>query len=123
MLHKEGNSFHRECEGRVSASEYRQAISTALPQELGGAGQAAKATMRWTGASERTAKNWISGSYGPTAEHLIELMRHSDTVLNVVLGLSGRPEAMTMERIQAARDELADVLEELDLLCGSQDGR
>ena len=123
MLHKKGNSFHRECEGRVSASEYRQAISTALSQELGGAGQAAKATMRWTGASERTAKNWISGSYGPTAEHLIELMRHSDTVLNVVLRLSGRPEAMTMERIKAARDELADVLEELDRMCGSQDGR
>ncbi len=123
MLHKKGNSFHRECKGRVSASEYRQAISTALSQELGGAGQAAKATMRWTGASERTAKNWISGSYGPTAEHLIELMRHSDTVLNVVLGLSGRPEAMTMERIKAARDELTDVLEELDRMCGSQDGR
>lgn len=78
--------------------------------------------MRWTGASERTVKNWISGSYGPTAEHLIELMRHSDTILNVVLGLSGRPEAMTMERIKAARDELSDVLEELDLMCGSQDG-
>ena len=49
-------------------------------------------------------------------------MRYSDTVLNVVLGLSGRPEAMTMERIKAARDELADVLEELDFMCGSHDG-
>jgi|GEM_PF-1250649 len=123
MLHKKGNSFHRECEGRVSESEYRQAISTALSQELGDAGQGVKATMRWTGASERTSKNWISGSYGPTAEHLIELMRHSDTVLNVVLGLSGRPEAMTMERIKTARDELADILEELDLLFGSHDGK
>lgn len=88
MLHKKGNSLHRECKGRVSASEYRQAISAALSQELGGAGKAAKATMRWTGASKRTAKNWISGSYGPTAEHLIELMRHSDTILDVVLSLA-----------------------------------
>ncbi|MDX8347022.1 XRE family transcriptional regulator [Cognatiyoonia sp. IB215446] len=123
MLHKKGNSFHRECDGRVSASEYRQAISAALTQELGGAGRAAKAAMRWTGASERTVKNWISGSYGPTAEHMIELMRHSDTILNVVLGLAGRQEAMTTERIRAARDELAEVLEKLDLLCGSQDDK
>ena len=60
MLHKKGSSFHRDGKGRISASEYRKAISTALSQELGGAGRAAKDTARWTGASERTAKNWIS---------------------------------------------------------------
>ena len=121
MLHKKGNSFHRECEGRVSASEYRQAISAALSQELGGAGQAAKATMRWTGASERTAKNWISGSYGPTAEYLIELMRHSDSVLAVVLELAGRNEAMTTERLKRVKAELADVLKTLDAICAAED--
>lgn len=84
--------FHRECEGRVSASEYRQAISSALSQELGGAGRAAKDTARWTGASERTAKNWISATNGSTGENLIEQMRHSDTVLDVVLVLAGRDE-------------------------------
>jgi hypothetical protein len=121
MLHKKGNSFHRECEGRVSASEYRQAIGSALSQQLGGAGQAAKATMRWTGASERTAKNWISGSYGPTAEHLIELMRNSDTVLAVVLELAGRNEAMTTERLGLVRNELVDILRSLDVICDGQD--
>lgn len=117
MLHKKGNALHRECEGRVSALEYRQAISSALSQELGGAGQAAKATMRWTGASERTAKNWISGSYGPTAEYLIELIRHSDTVLAVVLELAGRHEAMTTERLSHVRNELAEILHYLDGIC------
>ena len=121
MLHKKGNSFHRECEGRVSASEYRQAISDALSQELGGAGSAAKVTMRWTGASDRTVKNWISGSYGPTAEHLIELMRHSDTVLAVVLKLAGRDEAMTTERFRRVKEELADVLTMLDVICATED--
>lgn len=57
MLHKTGSSLHRENAGRVSASEYRKAISAALAAELGGAGRAAKDTMMWTGASERTAKN------------------------------------------------------------------
>ncbi|KIC48053.1 hypothetical protein [Tateyamaria sp. ANG-S1] len=123
MLHKKGKSFHRECAGRVSASEYRQAISLALSQELGGAGQAAKATMRWTGASERTVKNWLSASYGPTAEHLIELMRHSDTVLAVVLELAGRNEAMTTERLKRIKEELADVLTTLDVICAAEDNQ
>lgn len=117
MLHEKGSSFHRNCEGRVSASEYRQAISASLSQELGGAGQAAKATMRWTGASERTAKNWISGSYGPTGENLIELMRHSDTILAAVLELAGRREAIATERLDLVRNELAEILRSLDVIC------
>jgi len=121
MLHKKGNSFRRECEGRVSASEYRQAISAALSQELGGGGQAAKAIMRWTGTSERTAKNWISGAYGPTGENLIQLMRHSDTVLAVVLVLASRDEERIARRISLARDELAEVLRRLDAICGAGD--
>lgn len=121
MLHKMGNSFHRDCKGRVSASEYRRAISDALSEELGGAGSAAKVTMRWTGASERTVKNWMSGSHGPTAEHLIELMRHSDTVLAVVLKLAGREEAMTTERLKRIQKELADVLTTLDVICAAGD--
>jgi hypothetical protein len=46
--------------------------------------------MRWTGASDRTAKNWLSGSYGPSGTHLIQLARESDTVLATVLGLARR---------------------------------
>lgn len=121
MFHKKGNLFHRECEGPVSASEYRHAISSALFKELGGAGRAAKDTARWTGASERTAKNWISGTYGPTGENLIELMRHSDTVLAVVLVLAGRDEERIARRLSLARNELAEVLNSLDAICGAGD--
>ncbi len=119
MFHKKGSLFHRECEGLASASEYRQAISSALSQELGGAGRAAKETARWTGASERTAKNWISETYGPTGENLIELMRHSDTVFDVVLVLAGRHEERLARRFILARDEVAEVLHGLDVICRS----
>jgi len=121
MFHKKGSLFHRECEGLVSASEYRNAISSALSQELGGAGRAAKDTARWTGASERTAKNWISATYGPTGENLIELMRHSDTVLDVVLVLSGRDEERLARRLSLARGEVAEVLSSLDAICRADD--
>ncbi len=121
MFHKKGSLFHRECEGLVSASEYRKAISSALSQELGGAGRAAKETARWTGASERTAKNWISETYGPTGENLIELMRHSDTILDVVLVLAGRHEERLARRFTFARDEVAEVLRGLDAICRPDD--
>ncbi|WP_227271584.1 hypothetical protein, partial [Roseobacter weihaiensis] len=83
---------------------------------LGGAGQAAKATMRWTGASERTAKNWISGSYGPTAEHLIELMRNSDAVFLAVLSLAGRSEAHVFASLDVVRTELETMLQAIGTL-------
>lgn len=119
MFHKKGSLFHRECEGLVSASEYRNAISSALSHELGGAGRAAKDTARWTRASERTAKNWISATYGPTGENLIELMRHSDTVLDVVLVLAGRDEERLARRLSLARNEVAAVLSSLDAIYGT----
>ncbi|WP_421702761.1 XRE family transcriptional regulator [Aliiroseovarius sp.] len=118
MFHKTGNTFHRTGQGAVSSVEYREAISAALSQELVGAGRAAKTIIRWTDVTERTAKNWISGSYGPAGEHLIELMRHSDTVLAVVLELAGRQEVLLAERIKLARQELANVLSRLDEICG-----
>jgi hypothetical protein len=122
MFHKKGNIFQRTGQGTISTIEYREAIGAALSYELGGAGRAAKTTTRWTGVSERTAKNWISGSNGPSGEHLLELMRHSDTVLAVVLDLAVRPEVLAATRVLIARNELRRVLESLDAICGFQDG-
>lgn len=54
MFHKKGSLFHRECEGLVSASEYRKAISSALSQELGGGGRATLVQNHTSGgATER----------------------------------------------------------------------
>ncbi|MBA83513.1 MAG: hypothetical protein CML60_12360 [Rhodobacteraceae bacterium] len=112
--------FHGGSQDLVSAVEYREAVRSALTYELGGAGRAAKATIKWTGVSERTAKNWIAGSYGPSGEHLIGLMKHSDAVLDVVLQLAGRNEALAMERVRIVRRELVEVLKMLDEVCVSQ---
>lgn len=121
MFHKKGNIFHRTRQGAISQAEYREAIKSALSYELSGVSCAAKTTAKWTGASERTVKNWISGSYSPSGEHLIELMRHSDAALEVVLELAGRSEALTAERIKRVRRELATVLNKLDAIYGSQE--
>lgn len=117
MFHKKGNIFQRADQGVVTPVEYREAIGAALSHELGGAGRAAKTTIKWTGVSERTAKNWILGYCGPSGENLIELMRHSDVVLAVVLELAGRRDALASDRIERVRQELASILNDLDRIC------
>lgn len=71
-------------------ADYRPAVARALHEELGETHRAIKMAMRWTGASERTVKDWFSGERGPSGHHLIALTRHSDAVLYVLLALAGR---------------------------------
>ncbi len=43
------------------AKEYAAAIASALRRDLGDTHRAVKTVARWTGASERTVKNWFAG--------------------------------------------------------------
>ena len=115
MFPKKGNVFpNADGEVRLEVS-YRQTIAAALHRELGDTHRAVKTTMRWTGASERTAKNWIAGSHGPSGEHLISLMRHSDEVLAGLLSLAGREEAAATMRLVEVRGRLKEVLQLIDV--------
>ena len=70
--------------------DYRKAVAMALHTELGSTHRAIKSAMRWTGASERTVKYWFQGERGPSGEHLVSLVRHSEAVLIAVLTLADR---------------------------------
>jgi len=70
--------------------------------------------VRWTGANERTVKNWLAGTYGPNGEHLIDLLRNSDEVLDAFLSLAGREQVIAAMKLVAARDAFAAALEEVD---------
>ena len=118
MFPKTGNTFQNTGNKANSQIEYRDAIWGALTGELGGTHQAAKTTMRWTGVSERTARNWISGTHAPAGEHLIELMRNSDAVLSAVLILAGRREAHVFARLDLVRAELQALLKAIDRIEG-----
>lgn len=71
-------------------TRYRKAVAAALRAELGPTHQAIKTAMRWTGASERAAKYWLSGERGPSGEHLILLAQHSDAVMLTILTMAER---------------------------------
>lgn len=81
---------------------YEAVVAAAVRRELGGSNQAIKTLMRRTGASARTAKNWLSGSVGPSGVHLVELMRSSDEVFDAVLRMAGRDGTRSVRSVTEA---------------------
>lgn len=116
MFPKMGKSFPDEDGRKVDRLEYQTAIAAALKRELGSSHRGIKTAMKWTGVSERTAKNWFAGSHGPAGEHLIELLRNSDEVAAAVLLLSGRSELLVVAGLHQTRETLRHVLEAMDTL-------
>lgn len=116
MLLKKGKTFPGGNGQSPGAADYAAMISLALQKQLGTSHQAIKTAMRWTGAGERTVKNWFSGAHGPSGEHLIALARHSDEVLNIFLMMADRRTAIVGIRIAEARTKLADALEVVEML-------
>ncbi len=121
MFPKMGKTFPDDDEGKVDRLKYQMAIAAALKRELGGSHRVIKIVMRWTGVSERTAKNWLAGSHGPAGEHLVELIRNSNQVLAAVLVLSGRGELKIGAGLHETREALLQELNVLDGLLGSSE--
>lgn len=92
--------------GNGGKESYASLIADILRQELGSSHQALKTLMRWNGANERTAKNWLAGSNGPSAEHLLQLIRNSDPVFDCVLRLADRKAALSNRQLTEIRDAL-----------------
>nr|WP_281721283.1 hypothetical protein [Nitrosomonas nitrosa] len=72
--------------------------------------------MRWTGAHERTVKNWFSGENGPSGAHLIVLAGNSDEVLEAFLALTGHNGVFAGKKLIDARDKVAEMLELINSL-------
>ncbi len=116
MFRKEG----RKLPVTPGEAGYAGAIADALRTELGQSHRATKTLMKWTGASDRTAKNWLSGCCGPSGGHLVRLARESDTVLAAVLALSGRHQHMLGADLLSIRDGLLTALSVVDQLLEMQ---
>jgi len=101
---------------RNSSIGYAPAIAEALSTELRGSNRAIKTVMRWTGASERTVKGWLSGRSGPSGEHLISLLQNSDTLLERVLRLAGRGSPIERRRLEALKNAMTEVVATIEAL-------
>ncbi|HEX3937453.1 MAG TPA: hypothetical protein VHX43_08100 [Xanthobacteraceae bacterium] len=114
MFPKKGNYFPNGRGAGKGKISYPAAIAAALRAELGDSHQAVKTVMRWTGANERTVKNWLAGRWGPRGEHLLGIIRHSNMALEILLQLAGREQIIVGQALFDARNALADTVAKID---------
>jgi hypothetical protein len=116
MFPKKGKFFPtRECRPGAEIRIHEE-IAEALNEELRASGRTVKTIMEWTGASERTVKNWLAGRSSPRVAHLVCLMRHSSKVLDAMLRLAGKDSLAAGMQVIEARDLWADAVRRFDLL-------
>lgn len=89
-------------------------VAVTLRQSVGDRPSAIKVVARWTGAGERTVKNWFSGKSGPSGDHFMELVRHSPDVLDAFLIAAGQTDRIAASSVRAARMSLVAALHSLD---------
>ena len=129
-FHKKGRKFRPisgktfpKSSDRVAASngyEFAAVIAKTLRGANGGTRMSVKMVMAYTGVGERTVKNWFAGKNGPNGKNLVELVRHSDEVLDALLLMAGREDILAGKLLVDARDKLVEMLEIIDqLLAGS----
>ena len=111
---KKGKSFpKRDGNGGSDFSlddhAFAMKIALALKSELRDRNSRAKLVASWTGANERTVKNWILGRYAPSGRHLVILAQHSDRVLNAVLAMAERQDLLLAGRVEDLRRRLLEL--------------
>jgi hypothetical protein len=116
MFPKKGKFFPNRERRPGTEIRFQEVIGEALCVELRGTGRTAKTIMEWTGASERTVKNWLTRRSSPRGPHLICLMRHSARVLDAVLHLAGRDQLAAGMHMIDARNACAEATRRFDLL-------
>ena len=84
-------------------------IASALKAELKDRNSRAKLVASWTGANERTVKNWILGRYAPCGRHLVVLAQHSDQVFNAILSMAGRQDFILVGKVEDLRRKVFEL--------------
>jgi len=113
---KKGNSFpaahtrlrsegNHEANSKIFATE----VAAALNSELSQTTAHIKIVAAWTGANERTVKNWFAGQYGPSGDHLVTLIRYSDAVLSAVLSMANRRDLLINSKFNEIEKRLIEL--------------
>ena len=94
--------------------DFTTAIAQALRRQYGHSPAAVKTVVRLTRTNPRAVRNWFAANNGPNGENLVELVRHSEEVLETVLQLAGRQDLVTARKLAGAREKLRAMLEMID---------
>ena len=111
---KKGKSFPKRGGGggsdlSLDDHAFAMKIASALKSELKDRNSRAKLVAGWTGANERTVKNWILGRYAPCGRHLVVLAQHSDQVLNAILSMADRRDLLLARKVEDLRRRVLEL--------------
>jgi hypothetical protein len=109
---KSGNSFPLGS-STPAGPAFAAAIAAALTRAYGGRHSAVKVVAGAVGANERAVRNWFEAKNGPSGEHLLRLISHSDEMLDSVLTMAGKREITAGVQIAIARAALERALAEV----------
>lgn len=115
MLRKSGRKLPNGRQPPTEA-EFVERLSSALRSELGGSGAAVKTIMRWTAASDRSARTWMNGGGCPSGYHLLRLARECDAVFEVIVDLTEHQEARLGTDLHAAEVAIARAMGAFEVL-------
>lgn len=118
MLPKEGKELHPRSRQSNDLSDLARSIAEALRGELGDTHRTIQTLMRWTGASERTVKHWVSGTHLPSEIYLALLARHSDAVMTQFLVAANRDSLLVGIELSAVKAKVLKVLHLIDSIDG-----
>ena len=97
-------------------NSFADAVALAIKAEFGATPSTAKRVARLVSTNERCVRNWLDGKNGPSGEHLIRLMRHSEMVTHSVLSLAGRSTLYGGTDLAAIRGCLVELIAKIDEL-------
>ena len=116
-----GGTAHAAGGNGQHAGSFAGEIAAALRRSAGTGGEGIKIVASWTGANEKTVKNWFSGRYGPRGEHLAVLVQRSDEVLSTFLVMAGREDLMAVVKLAAAEKAIMELLEAVRSIAQADD--
>lgn len=109
-----GNIFPKRHSREPRRPSFAKLVSTALRASLRGQSSSIKTVALWTGANERTVKNWFAGDRAPSGDHFLGLAANSPAVLAAFLAAIHRNDCLVMADIEEARAKVAAALVTLD---------
>jgi hypothetical protein len=110
---KKGRSFPFGSGGNgafIDDLNFAKVISFALERATENTQLNVKTVVRWTGANDRTVKNWFSGRYGPSGHHLMLLANHCDDVMEAIISMTGRRRLLVAVRLDEVERRLSAAL-------------
>ncbi len=95
------------------ARDYAQGSASALEEDLA-CGASIKTIMAWTGAGERTVKDWLADSNGPSGLHLEGLLGSFEAVYERLMIRTGRMPIVNRQGLEVLRAQITGLAAAID---------